>query len=92
MPPEPAAYSRAGSLPKWLPLQCQAGVECLFTHRVKLCQWQNKRLNEEEGWETDPVNADIPTGMSHRSLSRRCYIVPQEKTKGLMTLNCFGAV
>lgn len=40
MPPEPlppsAAYFRAGSLLKWLSLQCQAGAECLFTHRGRL--------------------------------------------------------
>lgn len=33
LPPEPAACSRAGSLPKWLPSQCQAGAQVfVYTH------------------------------------------------------------
>lgn len=59
MPPEPApspaAYSRAGWLPKWLPFLWQPGAECLFTHRVGSVNGRVGDMNGEEGWETDPV-------------------------------------
>lgn len=53
-------------------------------------------MNGEAGWETElppPLHhlhhRRIPTGVS---LSHRYNIAPQQKTKGLMTLNCFGAI
>lgn len=79
---------------------CQSGFPCSARLVLSVCLHTEEScvngrvgdMNGEEGWETDPVNADIPTGMSHRRRSRRCFIVPQQKTKGLMTLNCIGAV
>lgn len=79
---------------------CQSVFPCSARLALSVClhteqscvNGRARDMNGEEGWETKSVNADIPTGMSHRRLSRRCYIVPQQKTKGLMTLNCFGAV
>lgn len=59
MPPESApstaAYSKAGSLPKWFPLPWQAGAECLFTHRVGSVSGRAGDMNGEKGWETDLV-------------------------------------
>ena len=83
---------------------CQSGFPCSARLVLSVCLHTEEScvngragdMNGEEGWETDPVSADIPTGRPPQGAlclrCRHCCIVPQQKTKGLMTLNCFGAV
>lgn len=51
---------------------CQSGFPCsarlsVCLHTEESCvNGREGDMTREEGWETDPVNADIPTGSPHR--------------------------
>lgn len=52
---------------------CQSGFHCsarlvlsVCLHTAESCVNGREDMNGEEGWEKDPVSADIPTGSPHR--------------------------
>ncbi|KAK5873970.1 hypothetical protein PBY51_018961 [Eleginops maclovinus] len=53
---------------------CQSGFPCSARLVLSVCLHTEEScvsgkvgvMNGEEGWETDPVSADIPTGSPHR--------------------------
>ncbi|TNN87552.1 hypothetical protein EYF80_002269 [Liparis tanakae] len=82
---------------------CQSGfphiarvVLSVCLHTEQSCINGAGDMNGEEGWYTDPGNADIPTGSPHgghcASDSVTATMCHSRKQKGLMTLNCSGAV
>lgn len=54
---------------------CQSGFPCSARLVLSVClhtegscvNGRVRVMNGEEGWETDPVNADIPKGSPHRA-------------------------
>lgn len=54
-PPLAAAYSRAGSLPKWFSTQHQAGADVCLHTQERCAGGRKADMNGEERWKTDLV-------------------------------------